>query len=338
LLTQQPDGTRRSAITLDGVETLPHGGISNRVTVYCNEEGEYVVYESDEHGFHNPKGIWGANSVDIVALGDSFTQGGCVPSDKNYVAVIRERYPKTLNLGMAGQGPLNILATLKDYVEPLKPKFVLWFFYEGNDISDLLYERQSPLLMRYLDGNFSQTLGGRQAEIDQALETYIESEAAARRFSERPNKIVETMGRARRQLERLVKLSPLRQRLGLVYGDSPQSSPTDPDVKTTMDLFDRALREAKATVDRWGGKLYFVYLPERDSCFDSGRTVADRVQVLDIVRMVGIPLIDVHHAFRSQSDPLALFPFRRLGHYNEKGHHVVGDEVLKSISLDISKV
>ena len=47
LLKQQPDGTRRSVITLDGVETLPHGGISNRVTVYCNEEGEWVVYESD---------------------------------------------------------------------------------------------------------------------------------------------------------------------------------------------------------------------------------------------------------------------------------------------------
>ena len=51
---------------------------------------------------------------------------------------------------MAGQGPLNTLATLKDYVPALKPKFVLWFFYEGNDVSDLLYERQSPLLIRYL--------------------------------------------------------------------------------------------------------------------------------------------------------------------------------------------
>ena len=183
LLERQPDGTRRSVITLDGVETLPHGGISNRATVYCNEEGRYVIYESDEHGFHNPKGIWGSDSVDVVALGDSFTQGGCVPSDKNFVSVIRDRYPKTLNLGMAGQGPLNTLATLKDYVKTLKPKFVFWFFYEGNDVSDLIYERQSPLLMRYLEGNFNQTLVGRQAEINQALGTYIESERAARNLT-----------------------------------------------------------------------------------------------------------------------------------------------------------
>jgi hypothetical protein len=335
LLKQQPDGTRRSVITLDGVETLPHGGISNRVTVYCNEEGEWVVYESDEHGFHNPKGIW-SDSVDIVALGDSFTQGGCVPSDKNFVSVIREGYPKTLNLGMAGQGPLNTLATLRDYVEPLKPKIVLWFFYEGNDVGDLLYERQSPLLMRYLEGNFSQSLDGRQAEIDRALATYIESEKAARTVAERPRKMSEKIGRARHFLGSLIKLNALRQRFGLVYGDSSQATQylgSDPTANTMMDLLERALREAKTTVDTWGGRLYFVYLPERDTCIDASRAVGDRGQIMTMVRKVGIPLLDLHYAFRAQSDPLALFPFRRLGHYNQKGHRLVGDEVIKSISL-----
>jgi lysophospholipase L1-like esterase len=134
--------------------------------VHCNEAGKYVIYESDEHGFHNPKGIWGTNSLDIVALGDSFTQGSCVASDENFVSVIREHYPKTLNLGMSGQGPLNTLATLKDYVQALKPNVVLWFFFEGNDVADLFYERQSPLLMRYLDG-FSQRLGERQVQFCQ---------------------------------------------------------------------------------------------------------------------------------------------------------------------------
>jgi hypothetical protein len=333
LLRQQPDGTRRSVIALDGVETLPHGGVSDRVTVYCNEEGEWVIYESDEHGFHNPKGIWSSDSVDIVALGDSFTQGGCVPSEKNFVAVVRERYPKTLNLGMAGQGPLNTLATLKDYAEGLKPKIVLWFFYEGNDIADLLYERQSPLLMRYLEGNFRQALRGRQADIDRALAAFIETEKSAQAVPPKPKTMAENIGRARHLVGELVKLNALRQRFGLVYGDSSQSSQyTESDVKTTMDLLERALREAKATVDAWGGRLYFVYLPERDTCIDPGRAVGDRGHIMNIVSREGIPLIDLHHAFRIQSDPLVLFPMRRLGHYNQKGHRLVGDEVLKSIS------
>ena len=100
-----------------------------------------------------------------------------------------------------------------------------------------------------------------------------------------------------------------------------------------MDLLDRALREAKATVDTWGGRIYFVYLPERDSYIDSSRGVVDRAQIITIVKRSGISLIDLDHAFRAQSDPLALFPFRRLGHYNEKGHRLVGDEVIQSISL-----
>ena len=144
----------------------------------------------------------------------------------------------------------------------------------------------------------------------------------------------EKIGRARHLLGSLIKLNALRQRFGLVYGESSQASLyLGSDANTMMDLLERALREAKTTVDAWGGKLYFVYLPERDSCIDSFRAVGDRDQIMTMVRKVGIPLLDLHYAFRAQSDPLALFPFQRLAHYNRKGHRLVGDEVIKSISL-----
>lgn len=104
LLKRQTDGSLKSRIAIDGAEILPLGGISNKTTVFCNENGYYVSYESDEHGFHNPQGIWSSDHIDIVALGDSFTQGYCVPSDKNFVSLIRKRYPATLNLGVAAMG------------------------------------------------------------------------------------------------------------------------------------------------------------------------------------------------------------------------------------------
>src|SRR5439155_4232345 len=81
------DELRRSAIIINDTETLPLGGIANRVTVVCNESGEYLVYESDEHGFHNPKGMWDASPLQIAAVGDSFTHGACVPSDKHFIAL-----------------------------------------------------------------------------------------------------------------------------------------------------------------------------------------------------------------------------------------------------------
>src|SRR5262249_1090715 len=143
LLKRQGDGTEKSMVKINGVERLPLGGIANTVTVFCNEDGKYVIYESDEHGFHTPKGIWNAGHLDIAAVGDSFVQGYCVPSDQNFVSLIRKHYPATLNLGELGNGPLAELATLKEYLPSLRPKAVLWVYFEGNDLDDLAREKYS---------------------------------------------------------------------------------------------------------------------------------------------------------------------------------------------------
>ena len=34
------------------------GTISNTTTVLCSEGGDWSIYESDEHGFNNPKGLY----------------------------------------------------------------------------------------------------------------------------------------------------------------------------------------------------------------------------------------------------------------------------------------
>ena len=62
--------------------------------------------------------------------------------------------------------------------------------------------------------------------------------------------------------EELVKLSHLRHRLGLVYG-AYRYQEEDPSVKTLMDLLEHAVRAGKKVVESWGGRLYFVYLPDR---------------------------------------------------------------------------
>lgn len=321
-LLKREDGAVKSEITINGAEVLPLGGISRRITVFCNESGEYMIYESDEHGFHNPKGIWDSGRVDIVALGDSFTHGYCVPSDKNFVALIRKHYPATLNLGMAGEGPLMMLAALKEYGEHFKPKIVLWFYFE-NDLEDLEKEKNSPVLKSYLEETFSQGLRSRQAEIDGALTGYVEAQRDSR-LLERPKPIGKRVRAAIGLLELMIKLGTLRARLGLIYGESDSQ----------IDLFRQVLLQAKMYVNTWGGTLYFVYLPARERYAHPPTADFDEEQdeILTVVKTVGVPVIDIRHVFRTQSDPLALFPFRRFAHYNEKGHELVAAEVLRSIS------
>lgn len=47
-------------------EFLPVAGMAETTTVFCNESGEYVAYESDEHGFHNPRGVWEKKPIEVV--------------------------------------------------------------------------------------------------------------------------------------------------------------------------------------------------------------------------------------------------------------------------------
>lgn len=39
---------------------MPLGGIANATTILGNEIGTRILYESKEHGFNNPRGIWGS--------------------------------------------------------------------------------------------------------------------------------------------------------------------------------------------------------------------------------------------------------------------------------------
>ena len=73
---QQPDGSFKSKIAVDGAEILPLSGISNRVTVLCNETGKYAIYDSDQRGFHNPKTIWESSTIAIGAAGRFFYDWG----------------------------------------------------------------------------------------------------------------------------------------------------------------------------------------------------------------------------------------------------------------------
>ena len=343
LLKLDANGTLKSEIAINGTEVLPLAGMSNIVTVLCNESGKYVIFDSDQHGFHNPNEIWDSRQFDIAAVGDSYTQGYCVPSDKNFVALIRRNYPSTLNLGVAGDGPLTALATLKEYVQFTKPKVLLWFFWEGNDLVDLKREKTSPLLMRYLNSDFSQNLVHRQPDIDAAVAVQIEKARRNLSLERHPKNLPEGQDGMAIKAKKLgemsestIRLSNLRQRLGLVskpveFETTDATAVSEDEIK----LLEKVLTQAKTTINEWGGAAYFIYLPERDRYVD-WRTAKvddrDREQVLRIAKSAGFSVIDINDVFQSQADPVNLFPFRRLGHYNEQGHRVVADAVLESLA------
>jgi hypothetical protein len=54
-----------------------------------NEPGYYPIVNTDEYGFINSKGLY-KKEIDIVLIGDSFTEGADVYENENIGALMRK--------------------------------------------------------------------------------------------------------------------------------------------------------------------------------------------------------------------------------------------------------
>jgi hypothetical protein len=250
--------------------------------------------------------------------------------------LIRRRYPATLNLGIAGDGPLLMLATLNEYVVNAAPRFVLWFYYEGNDLTDLQRERKSPLLKNYLREGFGQPDLARQDDIDRAIIADIPRlDAVDSEHDRRAMQASLSSG-----LVSFAKLTAIRDRLVPFAQTDPEAKNAVADFESdNLDAFRAILVRADRTVAGWHGRLLFIYLPEwtRYTQYSSWGK-AKRETVLRLVRSLGIEVVDIDPVFRTHRDPLSLFPFRAVGHYTEEGHRLVADEVIRRLEPTSSGV
>ena len=320
-------------IESNGLETnkgriYPLGGISNTTVIGKNESGFYPIIETDEHGFKNPKGLYKKNKVDILLLGDSFTEGETVYSDENIGAVLRESDLNVISIGKGGNGPLLELSGLKEYGEPLEPNIVLWIYYQ-NDFRNLSQSINSSFLKKYLhDENFSQNLIARQDEIDKVLINYIQRKLNLRDQKKLDKKLTESIKKERlayNSLIRITKLTNLRTRFKQILSP-PHNKIVIKDEE--LKVFKQILKRSKNMVTGWGGKLYFIYLP-MVSIKDDNREL-----MLLTVNELNIPIIDLYNEMMiSHDDPLSFLPFRSHNHYNAKGYRYIAKTIIKKINF-----
>lgn len=315
-LSIRPDFYAGKKIEVGGQEILPLGGISSRTTVLCNEGGYWATYRSDERGFRNPSGTW-AGEIDIAVVGDSFSHGNCVNDGEDWVSMVRAKYPRILNLGMGGNGALFELAELKEYLTSIRPKIVIWEYFEAND-TRIPAEEVVPMLKRYLnEPSFQQGLAGKQSGIDAVLENIVEHALDGWSAGQTaPTKF--------RVVDFLI-LSKVRQRLGIRAGGSGNPS---------LVTLSRVLAEGQRVVSQWGGKLYFVYLPSALGLTskEAPSWYASRAAVLGVAKEAGLAVVDVYPPMATHPDPPSLFPYRGNFHYNAAGYRIVANTVLNSLN------
>jgi hypothetical protein len=96
-----------------------------------NRELENFIRRTDDDGFRLPRKT--ADFYPIIALGDSFTEGGEVP----WVDVLAEELDTPVrNLGWRGWGPLQEAEVMRQYGGS-DHDWVLIAYFEGNDLSNI---------------------------------------------------------------------------------------------------------------------------------------------------------------------------------------------------------
>ena len=115
------------AIQSNGINFLnnkifPLSGISNSVTTFDNELGFFPVIKTDKYGFHNTIENVMEKKVEILLLGDSYTEGYSVNSQENIAHFLAQDFKQVMNLGKSGNGTLIEFATLYEYGNFFKPK------------------------------------------------------------------------------------------------------------------------------------------------------------------------------------------------------------------------
>jgi hypothetical protein len=307
---------------------LPLAGISGKTTVLCNESGSYAVYVADEHGFNNPHGLHKAGAIDVALVGDSFIHGFCVPPGEDIAGQLRSAGLRALSLGIGGSGPLLELAVLTEYAVAYRPKVVLWFYFE-NDQIELLEEERSSILSQYLTPGYRQDLQNRQTQIDHALADFIAEKAhLAEQRSQISSAASASLDKA---LGRIVTLSHIRTFISARLG----TQMTIPILPPTVQ-FQRVLATAGERVRSAGGRFYFVYLPSLSMFTESDTKYRmHRDQVLATVKALGIDTIDLLERINdSHADPLTLFAPSRPAHYSVAGYKLLRDAIVERLARD----
>ena len=192
---------------------------------------------------------------------------------------------------------------------------MLWFFYGGNDLLDLVRGSDHFIVKKYLNDGFRQGVMDRDYVIAKATLAFADGRFAA---ASNGHAAIDWQDIFRR----LLSFYDIR----LVLGAQPKSLASAED--SNYSLFRSVLVKAVDAVDAWGGKLVLDHLPSIGDLTQQNETSE---KVFAIVQELEIPQINPLDQFRAHPDPQVLFD---AGHYSVPGHQLIANTVAAALQQD----
>ena len=292
-------------LNYNDLEIYPLSGISKSNTIYQNEIGYYMIYNSDRYGFNNPDKEWDAEEIEYLLIGDSATHGAAVNRPDDLASRLRFLSKKNaITIGYSGNGPLREYGSLKEYYSK-NVKKIIWLFTD-NDVQDIKRELNNPILIKYLkDKNFTQGLKTRQKEINHLAKKMIE---------------VANTNQRNFKLFRFLKLYEIRNKIFIKHEQ-------DDDRNKIPKEFIEIIKLVKDFSIENNSEFYLVHLPI-GRYFDHNDDVEIYNNLKKNIAGLNLNFIDIHEeVFKKEKNPKTLFPFEMFNHYNVEGYRKVADAI-----------
>lgn len=277
----------------------------------------------DDRGFRNPTT---PSRADVSVVGDSFVVNHFVPAGELLTAVLARSLDATVdNLGHAGYGPQQELAVVRRYALPIRPRVVVWIFFEGNDLGNIY-------AYRAFVSDFTAARAARHG-------------FAARSFTR--NAMEQLMYLAGNPRPSAVPRSAWwtsagrKERLYFLYTSGRLSE----QAQAALRDLESILAEAATLSDRAGARFVLAFAPDkfracrRSLTFEPDAETAqwtvndlpERIAVM-AARLPGrVTYLDLTPALAARCDAGQLPYFREDSHWNAVGNRIVAEELARTL-------
>ena len=314
--------------TSAGDEIFPLSKVSKQKTSMCNENGEWVIFKTDQYGLNNDYNDY--KNSDIFILGDSYVEGHCSFPENNIAGQLKNiSNLKIINLGLAGSGPLMMLASAREYALKFNPKILIWYHFHNDIINLERYEKNSKTLMRYLsDEKFDQKLIERQNEIDEVVTKFVYEKVRDKIFTEYFS------------LRTFFKLWYTRTFIKKT-GLKTQGLKTKNNIPNINDFstYEKILSQIQSLTQKKNIDFYFIFLPDITGVFPNKyqhyEKIDSRNDVIKIAKnYFGENTLDLTDMLiKNFKNPKDLFIGGLRGnHYTDEGYRFVAEKTLKLIN------
>lgn len=315
---------------------IPFRGPFNKFSLGSNEEGVREIITNDKYGYVNFNEVYDKN-IDILIIGDSMAEGLPFDNNDNISGVINKKTNfNSINLGIGGSGPLTSLGVLKEYGKYFKPKNIIYLFFEGNDLADLLREKDT-FLVNYVNNNFNQDLFNSTAELELFYKDYenlfnkilpklLQKE---NELKNKPIMMIDNKVNFKEKLKDILELQSLKKIM------IPKDYYLYKKEMIDYKLFEKILLQMNSETRRWNGKFYFVYLPDwnRYNMNFSLSHYLLKKKIMKINEKNKFNFIDIDREFKKRNyDNINIFNNSLYGHYTKKGFEIISDVIIEKIN------